>query len=142
MTREKQVTKPISQRASDLLGLLSIGVLLTSFWLLPQQGLKGLPCPFFLLTSWPCPGCGLTRGITSLSHGLLWTSIAFHPFALPLYLWFWWRALGWFFPSLHRWSQQHISPGLNRLWSAAFWTVFVMFGIVRTGMVIGSLGGP
>jgi hypothetical protein len=32
------------------------------------------------LTGLPCPGCGLTRSITSMTHGEILSAAAYHPF--------------------------------------------------------------
>ena len=38
-----------------------------------------LPCPLHATTGIPCPGCGLTRSVTSLLHGHIGESLAWHP---------------------------------------------------------------
>ena len=59
-------------------------------------------CPFHWLTGWPCPFCGITRGLFSLAK-LHWReALRFHaltPLALAMILslfWDWrWRARLW-----------------------------------------------
>lgn len=46
-------------------------------------------CPFFQLTGFPCPLCGLTRSWHSALHGDLTASFAFHelgPVLLPIWI--------------------------------------------------------
>ena len=42
-------------------------------------------CPFRLLTGWPCPMCGMTRGVAALLRARFADAIAFHLFS-PLVL--------------------------------------------------------
>ncbi len=53
---------------------------------LPPQGLGFDICLFHRLTGLPCPGCGLTRSITSLTHGNFMQAGAYHPFGLIIWL--------------------------------------------------------
>ena len=41
-------------------------------------------CPFFKFTGIPCPSCGLTRSLISLSQGDFKTSWQYHSFGLVL----------------------------------------------------------
>lgn len=34
----------------------------------------------------PCPGCGMTRSLSSLWRGHLWLSFRYHPLGIPLFL--------------------------------------------------------
>ena len=70
------------------------GVLLLLAHLLPvpQNGqLAGIPtiCPFKVLTTIPCPGCGLTRALVLFAHGDWAQAIAFHPLAPIFYAALW-----------------------------------------------------
>ncbi|MBM3765322.1 MAG: DUF2752 domain-containing protein [Acidobacteria bacterium] len=38
-------------------------------------------CPFRLLTGYPCPFCGMTRGVSSILRGRLRDALEFHFFA-------------------------------------------------------------
>lgn len=42
-------------------------------------------CPFRLLTGWPCPMCGMTRGVAALLRARFADAIGFHLFS-PLVL--------------------------------------------------------
>lgn len=64
---------------------IAFSVLAATF-ILPPGGL-GLPtCAFWRLTGHPCPGCGMTRALTALSHLDLLRAWQFHPFAIPAWL--------------------------------------------------------
>lgn len=45
-------------------------------------------CPFYLLTSWQCPLCGMTRSLEELLHGNIGSAVAYHPLAIG-FLVFW-----------------------------------------------------
>jgi uncharacterized protein DUF2752 len=53
---------------------------------LPPHGLGFDVCLTHRLTGLPCPGCGLTRSITSLTHGQFQSAEAYHPFGIVIYL--------------------------------------------------------
>jgi Protein of unknown function (DUF2752) len=83
------------------------GALLTSA-LLPASAIPALlPCPFKLLTGWPCPGCGLTHAICDISHGALaaaWTANPFgYFFYFLLVMGLLWPLLEGPFPALNAW---------------------------------------
>jgi len=42
-------------------------------------------CWFKALTDLPCPGCGLTRGVCSISHGDLSGAFVYNPFVYVIY---------------------------------------------------------
>ena len=41
-------------------------------------------CPFYVLTGWKCPSCGVTRAAYHLMHGSVSEAIAFNPALLAL----------------------------------------------------------
>ncbi len=51
----------------------------------PSQPTAWIFCPFRLLTGFPCPLCGMTRGLASLLRGRWQDAVAFHLFS-PLVL--------------------------------------------------------
>jgi hypothetical protein len=53
---------------------------------LSAAGFGGWQCPFFQVTGWPCPGCGLGRACVLLLRGQWWESIRVHAFAPVLIL--------------------------------------------------------
>jgi hypothetical protein len=77
-------------RTNTLLATASSGAVLGALRIfpLPQGGaLLGLPtlCPFRLLTTLPCPGCGVTRSLVYCAHGEWQAALAFHPLGLLCY---------------------------------------------------------
>lgn len=48
-------------------------------------------CPFRLLTGYPCPFCGMTRGISSILRGRFRDALEFHVFAPLVFM----GILGW-----------------------------------------------
>lgn len=68
-----------------LIGMLS-GVFLASF-LLPLLGGTDLRiCPFYLITGYPCPGCGMGRSFCALSRGDLVQAFRAHMLGPLFYL--------------------------------------------------------
>ena len=67
-----------------LVGRLSLLVLIATIFL-PTDGTGLDLCGFHRFTGLPCPGCGMTRGITSISHGAFATAWAYHPLAFVVY---------------------------------------------------------
>jgi hypothetical protein len=60
-------------------------VALTASFFLPDDGLGIDICWIRKLLDLPCPGCGLTRSITCISHLHFSKSWAYHPFGLLFY---------------------------------------------------------
>jgi hypothetical protein len=63
---------------------LALAALAISF-VFPVRGLGFDLCAFHAGTGLPCPGCGLTRGLSALSQGDLTAALALNPFVL--FLW-------------------------------------------------------
>lgn len=73
--------------SNRIFGRLSVVVLGLSFVLNPSQPLGPFSiCPAQVLFSFPCPGCGLTRAVTHISHGMWAEAIALHPLVPLVYL--------------------------------------------------------
>lgn len=64
---------------SRIAGALAAVALLASV-LMPTEGLGVELCFFFDWTGLPCPGCGLTRSVTNVSHGNFVTAWRYNPF--------------------------------------------------------------
>jgi hypothetical protein len=58
--------------------------LLVSF-VMPPGGVSFTLCGFHRLTGLPCPGCGLTRSLASISHLHLGAALRYHPFGVVIY---------------------------------------------------------
>lgn len=89
----------------------------------------GIPCPFYTVTGWQCPGCGVSRMCLSLLHGDIAAAYGANPallLTLPLFL-----ALAVDV------SVRYIRTGVRRPqgWSAVLvWILVVIllaFGVVR-----------
>lgn len=102
---------------------------------LPPDG-AGIPvCLFRAMTGLPCPGCGLTRALSSLIQGHPAAAFSYHPFAfivLPLFLML---AAHNFLPVAARQRLQAFCEA-HDLWIRrsyyGFIYIFVAFGVLRT----------
>lgn len=67
---------------------LALWVILASL-VHPVEGLSVDLCLFHATTSWPCPGCGLSRAFSAMSRGEWQVAVGAHPFIVifwPLFL--------------------------------------------------------
>ena len=64
-------------RALVVLGFVGFAVAAYAWPASPVAGI--VLCPFRALTSYDCPGCGMTRSCTQMMHGDLWESLSYHP---------------------------------------------------------------
>jgi len=118
---------------SPLTALFAIAALLLSF-LLPPDGM-GVPlCWFKSLYGHPCPGCGLSRSLTCISHlqfGKAWT---YHPFGPLIYALFFANALLLLLPRQQRARLRMRLAEQDRWLRPIYWAIvasFLVFGIVR-----------
>jgi hypothetical protein len=79
--RAPAVFAPMLRERAVCIGLLGAGMVLVGLNLL---GWSLWRCPFHEATGLPCPGCGLTRGMSALAHGEIKASVGWHPFT-PLF---------------------------------------------------------
>jgi len=79
-------TRPIYRKLLSPWSTGLASVILVASFLLPEQGM-GIPlCWMKALWGVPCPGCGLTRSITHISHLHFMDAAVMHPFGFPIYL--------------------------------------------------------
>lgn len=77
--------------------ITSLLVIIISF-ILPTDGLDRSTCGLYILTKLPCPACGLTRSVTSISHIKFNKAFYYHPFGFIFYIIFLFLALYNFMP--------------------------------------------
>ncbi|MBX3271212.1 MAG: DUF2752 domain-containing protein [Sandaracinaceae bacterium] len=130
--------RPIYRRLFSPWSTGLASVMLGASFLLPESGM-GLPlCWIKALTGLPCPGCGLTRSITNISHLHFADAAGFHPFGFPLYALslvlvvalVWPRARRTLVRSLVR----HDALARRAYW--AFVGSFIVFGVGRIAVAI------
>ena len=138
---EKPVKRPKRRKnVHDILfgratGRLAIAAIIASF-LLPTAGAGIKLCMMKNLFELPCPGCGLTRSVTSVSHLELTKAWNYHPFGLIIHPFLCFAALGVFLSKEARrrmrvWFWKH-----HRMVYAVHLTLivaFLLFGFVRLG---------
>ncbi len=77
--------------------IISLLVIIISF-ILPPDGLGRSTCGLYILTKLPCPACGLTRSVTSISHMEFVKAFYYHPFGFIFYIIFLFLAIYNFMP--------------------------------------------
>ncbi len=116
------------------LGSVVAPVLLAAAAMLPSNGLGIRVCLFRILSGLPCPGCGLTRALSSLLHGDWAAAFSYHPFVFAVF-----PALALI--SVHgllpgearrrlRWSFNHHETRLRPLYEGLVYA-FLAFGLIR-----------
>ncbi|MCA9606649.1 MAG: DUF2752 domain-containing protein [Myxococcales bacterium] len=119
-------------------GLASV-MLAVSFFL-PDSG-AGIPlCWLKGLTGVPCPGCGLTRSITNISHLHFAEAALYHPFGFPIYALAITLVVSLLVPrarrGLVRWLVRHETIARRGYW--AFVGSFIVFGVGRIAVALVS----
>ena len=124
------------------LGSVVAPVMLAAAAVLPSNGLGIRVCLFRILSGLPCPGCGMTRALSSLLHGDGAAAFFYHPFVFAV------------FPALALISVHGLLPAEVRRRLRQFFTerearlrplyeglvyAFLAFGLIR--MVVSWLAG-
>src|SRR5262245_20347391 len=107
------------------------GLLLAGFT--PPRGVGATVCWIKAGTGLPCPGCGLTRSMSSAMRGMFAESWQFHPFGILILGFFICAAVMSMAPVLRKALARYIDSrpeGFGRIYGG-FVTAFVVFGIVR-----------
>jgi len=125
------------------MGRVLAPVFLLASIFLPTDGLGVDVCLMHRLTGLPCPGCGLTRSITCITHGELWKGAAYHPFGLVI--WVLLVALTGYslLPAARRRSIAEAAVRNDEAIRPAyrlFVTTFVGFGLLRFGLEVFGRG--
>ena len=108
-------------------------IVIVASFLLPVEGVKGTECISKTLTDHPCPGCGVTRSITAISHGDVRKAWGFNPLGFVIYAALMILTLS-LVPSVRR---RVLSPLLMAYQAPRKWvwltvvTIIILFGISR-----------
>ena len=105
--------------------------------LLPSDGAGVVLCMFKRVFSLPCPGCGLTRSVSSILHGDLLKSWGYHPLGfffvgLMVLLAFNLILPGSVVSMVRRFFDKYYDP--LEVGLIAFAAVFIGFGLTRLGV--------
>jgi hypothetical protein len=139
-TRDENAALPTCKRHnlydvifSPLTATFAVAALVLSF-LLPPEG-SGIPmCWFKWAYGHPCPGCGLSRSLTCISHLQFEKAWAYHPFGLLIYVLFFANALLLLMPSRKRAALRTRMSAQDRWLKPIYWSIvisFLIFGFVR-----------
>jgi hypothetical protein len=77
--------RPVFDVIVNRFSLRAAPAVLALSFLMPRGGLPVSLCWFYNVTGLPCPGCGMTRSLASISHLHLGEAVRYHPFGLVLY---------------------------------------------------------
>jgi hypothetical protein len=101
---------------------------------LPITGLGVDLCPLHSATGLPCPGCGVTRGLSLISQGDVWTAMGANPFVILLWPFLAVLAVLALVPTSRvlalEASLDHLEPWFSRLYRVLF-LAFFGFGFGR-----------
>lgn len=118
---------------SPFTAAFAVGALLLSF-VLPPDGL-GIPmCWFNYLFGHPCPGCGLTRSLTCISHLQFAKAWDYHPFGPLIYVLFFANAALLCLPQPQRMKLKTQMSQQDRWLQPLYLAIvfaFLIFGVVR-----------
>lgn len=101
---------------------------------LPPDGLGVDLCWVHRALGVPCPGCGLTRSVTSLTHGRFLAAVSYHPFGPVLYVLFVAAAIYAILPRRVRERIAVHAAASEPEWRAGyrlFLVTFLGFGVLR-----------
>ena len=123
------------------------GVFMAATLIFPGSPADGMVlCPFRALTSWSCPGCGMTRSCTSFMRGEVWHSLEYHPLGWLLIVWF---AAMAFWRGMELWRGERLFEGapwwlqrLGRLVTVGVFVFILLFGGVRLVLEIAGILTP
>ncbi|MGF1574019.1 MAG: DUF2752 domain-containing protein [Sumerlaeia bacterium] len=127
---------------AGLIGLL--GTVLGGGVLSPVGGNLPETCSFYASTHLPCPGCGLTRSVTSHLQGEPWMGFAYHPFGIVFAVIFVFCALSLLIPPKfkHPLAERlsKFDPWVGRL-GIVFALLLIVFGVSRIFLASQSAPG-
>lgn len=134
MQKSPAVTSPVMSALWRYTTLPALGILAISVLFPPERMPAVEICHFRRLTGLDCPGCGLTRSFTCITHGRFEEAMAFHPFGFV----FWgltllllvYPLIPRLAPRLHGWLTR------SRVISAAGIFLFVMMLVYGIGRLV------
>jgi hypothetical protein len=86
-TPRDQAQGPVSRMLLGRFTRVFAAVVVAAAFVLPGNGTGFFPmCWFRAASNLPCPGCGLSRSLASITHLQLGDSLAYHPFGLLVFL--------------------------------------------------------
>lgn len=115
-------------RGAGVVAVLALGV---SLWF-PVDGLGVDMCWFMSTFELPCPGCGLTRSVTNISHGQWATAWQYNPFGFVTYGFFL-MALAGLLPDR---ALTRLRRATRRYANTLHWiTMLILVGLVAFGAI-------
>lgn len=84
--RGSTAPRPVSRMLLGRFTRVFAAVAIAAAFVLPGNGSGFLPtCYFKAMFALPCPGCGLSRSLASITHLRLGDALAYHPFGLVVF---------------------------------------------------------
>ncbi|CAN5356893.1 hypothetical protein BH09SUM1_BH09SUM1_27160 [soil metagenome] len=124
-------------RPIAILGM--IGLILGMF-VLPPKGVHLQTCSMRKMTGLPCPGCGLTRSVTSIFHGKAKAAWELNPFGYGFAAFFVAVAPLAFLPTRKLNAAREYARRFRNpigLFVIVFMALFILHGLIRIGLVMG-----
>ncbi len=131
--------RPLYDVIVNPLSLWAAPAALILTFVMPPDGLPVTLCWFHNVTGLPCPGCGLTRSLASVSHGHLGEAFRYHPFGPLIYA----MAVGLTAAALagearrarlRAWLERRRLAARSRTVYHGFVAAFLGFGLARLGV--------
>ena len=117
---------PFSLSKEDIEGVIASGALITSA-ILPHGEVDSLNlCPWYHLTGYQCPFCGMTRGFVAITHFDLKSALDFNLGTPLIYLAFVYLALRSLVPLVSDIKEFNVPKPIYNLWLISTITVFAI----------------
>lgn len=125
-------------------GCIAIGAMLLGALILSPAGTSFTTCAMKSSTGLPCPGCGLTRSVTSILHGKILAAWQYNPFGFGFLLLFVLASPSAFLPKKYRQRiKERLDPYKRTLLMVFLSFVLLMLthGVMRSLLVASGASG-
>jgi hypothetical protein len=139
--RSEAVRASVYDTIVNRFSLRAAPLMLIGSFVMAPHGLSVSLCWFYNVTGLPCPGCGLTRSLSCISHLYPGAALRYHPFGVVLYALLVALTVASFAGERRRavaraWLERCSLASRSRAIYHAFLFAFVAFGLVRLGLAM------